>query len=35
MLGCLLKGYTDKQMCKGIAGMTKGLRTESERIQAG
>lgn len=35
MLGCLLKGYTDGQMRKGIAGMTKGLQTEGERIQAG
>jgi uncharacterized protein YndB with AHSA1/START domain len=35
MLGRLLKGYTDKQMRKGIAGMTKGLQQESERIHAG
>jgi hypothetical protein len=32
MLGRLLKGYTDKQMRKGITGMTKGLQIESERI---
>jgi uncharacterized protein YndB with AHSA1/START domain len=34
LLGRLLKGYTDKQMRKGISGMTKGLRIESERIHA-
>jgi uncharacterized protein YndB with AHSA1/START domain len=34
MLGRLLKNYTDKQMRKGIAGMTKGLQEESERIHA-
>jgi len=34
MLGRLVKGYTDKQMRKGIAGMAKGLQTESERIHA-
>ena len=31
-LGRLVKGYTDKQMRKGIGGMTKGLKQESERI---
>jgi len=34
MLGRLLKGYTDKQMRKGIGGMAKGLQIESERIHA-
>jgi uncharacterized protein YndB with AHSA1/START domain len=34
MLGRLLKGYTDKQMRKGIGGMAKGLEIESERIHA-
>jgi len=34
MLGRLVKGYTDKQMRKGIAGMAKGLQIESERIHA-
>lgn len=33
-LGRLLKGYTDKQMRKGIGGMTKGLKQESERTVA-
>ncbi len=32
-LGRLMKGYTDKQMRKGISGMTKGLQAESERIR--
>ncbi len=34
MLGRLVKGYTDKQMRKGIAGLAKGLQIESERIHA-
>jgi hypothetical protein len=34
MLGRLLKGYTDKQMRKGITGMTQGLQIESERVHA-
>jgi hypothetical protein len=29
-----MKGYTDKQMRKGISGMTKGLQAESERLHA-
>ena len=33
-LGRFAKGYTDKQMRKGIGGMTKGLKQESERIAA-
>jgi len=33
-LGRLAKGYAEKQMRKGIGGMTKGLQTESERIAA-
>jgi hypothetical protein len=32
ILGRVLKGYTDKQMRKGIGGLTKGLKQESERI---
>ncbi len=32
LLGRLVKGYTDKQMRKGIAGLAKGLQQESERI---
>ncbi len=32
LLGRLMKGYTDKQMRKGIGGMAKGLQRESERI---
>ncbi len=32
LLGRLLKGYTDKQMRKGIGGLAKGLQRESERI---
>lgn len=32
LLGRLMKGYTDKQMRKGIGGMTKGLQRESERV---
>jgi uncharacterized protein YndB with AHSA1/START domain len=35
LLGRLLKGYTDKQMRKGIGGMSKALQRESERIHAG
>jgi len=34
LLGRLLKGYTDKQMRKGIGGMAKALQRESERIAA-
>jgi len=34
-LGRLMKGYTDKQMRKGIGGMAKGLQRESERIATG
>ncbi len=32
LLGRLLRRYTDKQMRKGIGGMTKGLQKESERL---
>ena len=32
VLGGLVKGYTDKQMRKGINGMANGLQRESERI---
>ena len=35
LLGRLLKGYTDKQMRKGIGGLAKALQRESERIHAG
>jgi len=35
LLGRLMKGYTDKQMRKGIGGLAKGLQRESERIAAG
>jgi len=35
LLGRLLKGYTNKQMRKGIGGLAKGLQLESERIAAG
>jgi uncharacterized protein YndB with AHSA1/START domain len=35
MLGRLMKGYTDRQMRKGIGSMAKGLQRESERISAG
>lgn len=31
-MGRLVRGYTDKQMRKGIGGMAKGLQQESERI---
>jgi uncharacterized protein YndB with AHSA1/START domain len=31
-MGRLVKGYTDKQMRKGIGGMAKGLQEESERL---
>lgn len=34
-LGRLMKGYTDKQMRKGIGGMAKGLQRESEGIATG
>lgn len=30
-LGRLAKGYTDKQMTRGIGGLAKGLQVESER----
>jgi uncharacterized protein YndB with AHSA1/START domain len=33
-LGRLVRGYTDKQMTKGIGGMLKGLQVESERTAA-
>lgn len=33
-MGRLVKGYTDKQMRKGIGSMAKGLQQESERIAA-
>jgi uncharacterized protein YndB with AHSA1/START domain len=32
LLGRVMKGYTDKQMRKGINGMAKGLQRESERV---
>ncbi|MEA2003060.1 MAG: SRPBCC family protein [Actinomycetota bacterium] len=35
LLGRLLKGYTNKQMRKGIGGLAKGLQLESERLAAG
>jgi uncharacterized protein YndB with AHSA1/START domain len=31
-MGRLVKGYTDKQMRKGIGNMAKGLQQESERL---
>ena len=31
-MGRIAKGYTDKQMRKGIGGMAKGLQQESERL---
>ena len=31
-MGRLVKGYTDKQMRKGIGSMAKGLQEESERL---
>ena len=34
-LGRLAKGYTDKQMRKGIGSMAQGLQRESERISTG
>ncbi len=34
LLGRVLRGYTDKQMRKGIGGMAKALQRESERIHA-
>ena len=34
LLGRLMRGYTDKEMRKGIGGMAKGLQQESERIAA-
>lgn len=35
LLGRLAKGYTDRQMRRGIGGLAKGLERESERIVAG
>jgi uncharacterized protein YndB with AHSA1/START domain len=35
LLGRLLRGYTDKQMRKGIGGLAKGLQLESEHVAAG
>ena len=32
LLGRVLRGYTDKQMRKGIGGLTKGLQRESETM---
>lgn len=32
LLGRLVRGYTDKQLRKGIGGMAKGLQRESERM---
>jgi uncharacterized protein YndB with AHSA1/START domain len=34
LLGRTAKGYTDKQMRKGIGGMAEGLQRESERMAA-
>lgn len=34
LLGRLMKGYTDTQLRKGIAGLAKGLQRASERIAA-
>jgi uncharacterized protein YndB with AHSA1/START domain len=34
LMGRLMKGYTDKQMRKGIGGLAKSLQAESERISA-
>lgn len=34
LMGRLMKGYTDKQMRKGIGGLAKSLQVESERISA-
>ncbi len=34
LLGRVLRGYTHKQMRKGIGGLAKGLQVESERIAA-
>ena len=34
LLGRIARGYTDKQMRKGIGGMTKALRSEAERLAA-
>ena len=31
-LGRIMKGYTDKQMRKGIGGLAKSLQTESEMM---
>ncbi len=35
LLGRLIKGYTNKQMRKGIGGLASGLQRESERIASG
>ena len=35
LLGRVMRGYTDKQMRKGINGLAKGLQRESERVAAG
>ncbi len=35
LAGRLMKGYTDKQMRKGIGGLAKDLQRESERIGTG
>lgn len=35
LLGRMLKGYTDKQLRKGLGGLAKSLQHESERIAAG
>jgi uncharacterized protein YndB with AHSA1/START domain len=32
LLGRLVRGYTDKQLRKGIGGLAKGLQRESERM---
>lgn len=34
LMGRLMRGYTDKEMRKGIGGMAKDLQQESERIAA-
>ena len=35
LMGRIMRGYTDKQLRKGLGGMAKGLQIESERIAAG
>jgi len=32
LMGRIMRGYTDKQMRKGIGGLAKSLELESERI---